>query len=255
MLGQDTVLTPQKTGNSYQYTTFFYLHKCSINVPLNFKIHCFFCCSFCCWLLLGGICWIVSVACRRNHTQPQQPGASSCWSPAWSRTIVGWHPILWYKCARPSWSHKSSVGLRLGCLVGPLILSTTKFWKSVSGKPCSDWLSREARTSDLFHLVQLFWEDTKVSPHKIGTDSPPLDRSTRFILPSRVNMIPRYLKCLTPNPKKEFYPFPIENRGLRFGGVDYFCHCLTFGCEAHQLELKSPMQWLQQTISFAKSRD
>ena len=31
---------------------------------------------------------------RALHTQPQQLGtSSSCWSPAWSHTAVGWHPF------------------------------------------------------------------------------------------------------------------------------------------------------------------
>ena len=30
----------------------------------------------------------------KEHTQAQQAGtSSSCWSPAWSPTAVGWHPI------------------------------------------------------------------------------------------------------------------------------------------------------------------
>lgn len=30
----------------------------------------------------------------KNHTRPQQPGTcSSCWSPAWSHTVVGWYPM------------------------------------------------------------------------------------------------------------------------------------------------------------------
>ena len=42
----------------------------------------------------------------KNHRQPQQPGnSSSCWSPAWSHTAVGWHPILQpaFVTSQPTW--------------------------------------------------------------------------------------------------------------------------------------------------------
>src|SRR4029434_147668 len=40
------------------------------------------------------------------HTQPQQLGpSSSCWSPAWSHTAVGWHPIPQpgFVASQPTW--------------------------------------------------------------------------------------------------------------------------------------------------------
>ena len=89
----------------------------------------------------------------------KQPGtSSSCWSPAWSHTAAGWHPILQSAvvASQPTglcWSllHEQhaqaccSMGLRSGLLAGHSIFSTPTFWReslinpALLGRALSSW--------------------------------------------------------------------------------------------------------------------